>query len=138
MEPAAALGLVCNIFQLIEVGYQTYELIKVVYQRGSIDDNLEKKAIILGSISEDIKPLNRPAKKHERQLVATTEICARAARQLREEITYLISRAEKGRLSYAVKAVSMILWRKPRLERLKKELDEAEKLMQSGLLAQIM
>lgn len=138
MEPAAALGLVCNIFQLIEVGCQTYELIKAVYQRGSIDENLHEKAIILGNISEDMKPVNRPAKKRERQLVDTAEICARAARQLREEIKYLVSRAEKGKLSSAIKTVSMTLWRKPRLERLKKELDEAEKLMQSGLLAQIM
>lgn len=138
MEPAAALGLVCNIFQLIEVGSQTYELIKAVYQRGSIDDSLHKKAIILGNISEEMKPINRPAEKRERQLVETADICARAARQLREEIKYLVSRAEKGKLSAAVKVVSMTLWRKPRLERLKKEMDEAEKLMQSSLLAQIM
>lgn len=138
LEPLTALGLVCNILQLIEVGSQTYELIKVVYQKGLIDDSLNQKAVILGNISEGIKPVNRPAKKHEQQLVETAESCARAARQLREEIIHLVGNAKKGRLLFALKIAFKTLWRKPRLERLKNELDEAEKLMQTGLLAQIM
>lgn len=138
LEPLAALGLACNIFQLIEVGSQTYKLIKDVYEGGSIDDSLSQKAAILGNISEGIQPGVRPVKKHEQQLVETAESCARAARQLREEIIYLVGNAKKGRLSSAVKAVLMTLWRKPRLERLKNELDEAEKLMNTVILAQIM
>lgn len=138
LEPLAALGLVCNILQVIEVGSQAYELIKFVYHRGSIDDSLNQKAVILGNVMEDIKPVNRPAKKHEQQLVETAERCARAARQVREEIIHLVGNAKKGRLSFALKVAFKTLWRKPRLERLKNELDEADKLMQTGLLVQIM
>lgn len=138
MEPAAALGLVCNIFQLIEVGSQTYALIKDVYQKGSIDGSLNEKSVILENISKRIQPVNRHATKHEKQLVEMAESCARAARQLREEINYLVGNAKRGSLLFGVKVVLMTLWRKSRLERLKKELDEAEKLMHSGLLVQIM
>lgn len=138
LEPLAALSLVCNILQLIEVGSQTYKLVKFVYEGGSIGNDLIQKAAILGNIAKDIQPVIRPRKKDEQQLVETAESCARAARQLREEAIYLAGNAKKGRLSSAVKAVRMILWRKPRLERLKNELDEAEKLMNTSLLAQIM
>lgn len=138
IEPLAALSLACNILQLIEVGSQTYDLIKLVYQGGSIDDSLNQKAVLLGNISDDIKPVNRPANRHEQQLIETAESCARAARQLREEINHLIGNAKKGRLSSAVKGAVRTLWRKPRLERLKNELDDAEKLIQTGLLVQVM
>lgn len=138
MEPLAAVGLVCNILQLIELGSQTYGLIKAAYQKGSINDSLNEKSIMLESISERIRPVNRPARKHEQQLVDMADSCARAARQLREEINYLVGSANQGRLSFALKAVFMTSWRKTRLERLKNELNEAEKLMHSGLLVQIM
>lgn len=138
VEPLAALGLVCNILQLIEVGSQTYGLIKAVYQRGSIDGSIKEKALILRNISEDIKPVNRPAKKHEQQLVETAETCARAARQLQEEVIHLVGNAKKGRLFSALKVAFKTLWRRSRLERLKNELDEAENLMKTGLLVQIM
>ncbi|KAI1323280.1 hypothetical protein F5Y16DRAFT_403584 [Xylariaceae sp. FL0255] len=139
LEAVAALSLACNVLQLVEMGHQTIQLIKRVYQGGSLDDTLEQNVAILESISHEIKTSKRPIKcqKHEQQLLLTAEKCSAAAGDLREEISFLVGNAKQGSLVSTLKIVSKVNWRKRRLERLKETLDNAEKNMQTGLLAQI-
>ncbi|ETS80322.1 hypothetical protein PFICI_07851 [Pestalotiopsis fici W106-1] len=139
LEPLAALGLACNVLQVVEVGLQTINLIKVVYQGGSIDDALEQNAVILANISREVKKSKQPAKcpKHEQQLIAAAERCSTAARDLTEEIQFLVGSAKKGSLASTLKVVARTSWRRRRLERLKENLDSAEKLMNTGLLVRI-
>lgn len=47
LEPIAALGLACNILQLVELGKKTIDRIKIVYQGGKPDGELEKGAAAL-------------------------------------------------------------------------------------------
>lgn len=65
LESLAALGLACNILQLVDVGRQTISFIKLVYSNGSIDDKLEDNAALLVDISAQIKayktPINVPS-----------------------------------------------------------------------------
>lgn len=138
LEPLVALGLVCNILQIIDVGRQTVDLIKNVYQNGSVDGALTHNAALLASISDTLPgPIKRPEKKHEQQLISTADICSKAARELQEEVHFLAGNVKKGSLARATLKVAIVTWRKPRLERLTNELVRAERLMQTGLLAAI-
>ncbi|KAF3016413.1 hypothetical protein E8E14_002767 [Neopestalotiopsis sp. 37M] len=139
LEPLAALSLACNVLQLVEVGHQTITLIKIVYQGKLIDDALDQKAAILGGISDEVKTYKRPAQcpKHEQQLLAAADRCSIAARDLREEIQFLVGNAKKGSLASTLKVVAKTNWRRRRLERLKENLDSTEKLLHTGLLTRI-
>lgn len=139
LEPLAALGLACNVLQLVEIGHETINLIKTVYRGVSPDVTLDQNAAILGSILDEIKTCKRPAKcpKHEQQLLVAAERCSTAARDLREEIQFLVGNAKQGSLASTLKVVTKTNWRRRRLERLRESLDSTEKLMQTGLLARI-
>lgn len=141
LEPLAALGLACNILQLIEVGRDTIKLAKAIYQSStpSIDKALEEKAIILDNISREVKAAQRPTRpsKLEQQLLVTAERCTSAARDLEEEVRFLLGNAKQNQLASTLKAVAKTTWRKRRLDRLKEGLERADNLMKTTLLAQI-
>lgn len=141
LEPLVALGLACNIFQLIEVGRDTIKLAKEIYQssRPSIDKALEENAIVLDNISREVKAAQRPTRpsKLEQQLLVTAERCSSAARDLEEEVSFLLENAKRNQLVSTLKAVARTTWRKRRLDRLREGLENAEKLMKTTLLAQI-
>lgn len=141
LEPLAAVGLACNIFQLIEVGRDTIKLAKAIYQSStpSIDKALQENAVILSNISREVKavtPSTRPSKL-EQQLLLTADKCSSAARDLQEEVRFLLGNAKQNQLASALKVVAKTTWRKRRLDRLKEGLEGAEKMMKTTLLAQI-
>lgn len=139
LEPLAVLGLACNVLQLVEVGKHTIDLIKTVYQSGSPDHVLEENTVILQSLLEEVRKCERPAKcpKHEQQLLVAADSCSAAARDLREEIKFLVGSMRQGSLASTLKVVAKTNWRRRRLERLKESLDRTEKLMQTSLLTRI-
>ncbi|KAJ4386878.1 hypothetical protein N0V93_009777 [Gnomoniopsis smithogilvyi] len=138
LEPIAALGLACNILQLVELGCQTIDRIKNVYQGRSLDKDLDENAAALGILSDEVKKETQPGrKKYEKVLLESAEKCFTAAQDLREEVRFLLRNAKQGSLASALKVSSKVAWRKRRLERLKGSLEQAEKQMQSGLLTQI-
>lgn len=139
LEPIAALGLACNILQLVELGRQTIDCIKAVYQGRKPDEELDRNAAALESLTWDEakKPRQPGRKKHEEILLQSAARCSTAAHDLREEVRFLVGNAKQGSLASALKVATKVNWRKNRLERLKRNLDEAEKLMQTSLLAHI-
>lgn len=141
LEPLAALGLACSIFQLIEVGRDTIKLAKGIYQSSTpcIDKALQDNAVVLDNISREVKATQRPARpsKLEQQLLVTAEKCSSAARDLEEEVRFLLGNAKQNQLASTLKVVAKTTWRKRRLDRLKEGLESAENLMKTTLLAQI-
>lgn len=57
---------------------------------------------------------------------------------LQEEIAFLVGHNTKGRLRATMRTAVKVHWRKRRLERMEKDLANAERVMQSALLAQIL
>lgn len=138
LEPIAALSLACNILQLVELGRQTIDCIKTVYQDGKPDEELEQKTATLKMLTDEVKKCSRPGrKKSEEILLQSATKCSTAANDLGEEVRFLSGKAKQGSLVSALKVTSKVAWRKRRLDRHKKNLDEAENLMQTSLLAQI-
>lgn len=138
LEPLAALGLACNILQLVELGQKTITCIKSVYQGQSPDEDLKENAAALERLTDEVRKNSRPGrKKSEEVLLQSATKCATAARDLQEEVRFLLGNARRGNLVSAIKVTSTVAWRKRRLDRLKRNLDMEENRMQTSLLAQL-
>lgn len=138
LEPIAALGLVCNILQLAELGKKTIDRIKTIYQGGNPDGEIEQGAAVLEELANQIKKGSQPGrKKYEEILLKSAATCATAASDLGEEVRFLFGTAKKGSLASALKVTTRVAWRQRRLERLKRNLEAEEQRMQTSLLARV-
>lgn len=138
LEPLTALGLVCNILQLVEVGRKTIDCIKTVYREGKLDQDLEQNAVVLENLTNEVKRESRPGnKKYETVLLQSAASCSTAARDLQEELRFLFGNAKRGSFASAVKVTATVKWRQRRLERLGRNLDTEETRLQTSLLAQV-
>ncbi|KAG6358431.1 hypothetical protein INS49_014315 [Diaporthe citri] len=142
LEPIAALGLACNILQVIGTGLETVRVAKQVYQNDKLDPALTESARILDDLSSRIRSTTTVAstakpKAQEKQLFDLAEKCQRASRALCEEVNFLNGQPTKAKLSGSIKTALKTMWRKRRLETLDQQLKEAESLLQTGLLTTI-
>ncbi|KAH7122986.1 hypothetical protein EDB81DRAFT_604831, partial [Dactylonectria macrodidyma] len=140
MSGLEALGLACSIFQVISFSREVLGIAKRVYQDGSFDESLADYSDCLSNISTHIQTVEIPgtkAKKHELDLIKIAERCQIASRDLREEIAFILGASAKGNLMSTLKVAAKTTWRKRRLDRLEKDLSNAERLMHSGILARI-
>ncbi|KAF9871721.1 hypothetical protein CkaCkLH20_10919 [Colletotrichum karsti] len=139
MESIAALGLACNIFQVISVGHETIRLVKDIYNKGSIESPLAEYSVSLRDISSHISTFELPQKapQYQKQLKENAAKCYAVARDLAEEISFLLAEKAKGDLLKTLKTVAKTTWRKRRLERFERQLKDLEKQMQSGLLTRL-
>ncbi|KAM0271640.1 hypothetical protein ACHAQH_009028 [Verticillium albo-atrum] len=139
LESLAALGLACNVFRVISCGRETIGIFKEIYHNGSPDGALVENAKVLADLAAYIRTSKLPAnlKKHERQLHDSSKICQAIARDLQEEIAFIIGYKRKGSFADAIKIAAKANWRKRRLENMERKLKDIEQVMQSGLLARI-
>ncbi|KAK1724250.1 uncharacterized protein BDZ83DRAFT_623479 [Colletotrichum acutatum] len=139
MSGLEALGLACNIFQVISFGRETASLVKRVYRDGTVDDALEANAKDLAQLAKHVQTLEVPKSptKQEHQLLEIAKKCQAVARDLTEEIAFIVGHKKKGSLAATIKVAAKANWRKRRLDTMERKLNDAERLMQSGLLARI-
>ncbi|KAH7129442.1 hypothetical protein B0J13DRAFT_482752, partial [Dactylonectria estremocensis] len=140
MSGLEALGLACSIFQVISFSREVLGIAKRVYRDGSFDESLADYSDCLDNICAHIQTVEIPgtkAKKHEQDLLKIAERCQIASRDLREEIAFILGASAKGNLMSTIKVAAKTTWRKRRLDRLEKDLSNAERLMHSGILARL-
>lgn len=143
LEPLAALGLVCNILQLVEAGGKIFGMAKTAYKEGRIDQKTAKEyATVLCQLSGEIRSKSdgAPTKlaPFERELVKTAKTCQDVSRDLLEDLTYLNTLASKGELLLAVKLAAKVAWRQRRLKRLEQSLKDVESRMQKSILGRVL
>ncbi|KAK7723260.1 hypothetical protein SLS63_008913 [Diaporthe eres] len=138
LEGLAGLGLACNIFQVISFGRETLGLVKSVYRDGTLDNSLTDKITAIQVVASNIIDVNIPQSgNQEKKLVDVTKKCTGVARDLQEEIAFLVGQNGQGSLRATLKIAAKANWRKRRLDRMEKALSDAEQLMQTTLLAWI-
>lgn len=139
LEPLAALGLACNILQLVELGQKTIGIIKTVYQGREPDAELKQNAVVLGRLAKEVESSLSPTgvSGYEEILLQSAASCSTAANKLQKEVYLLFGNAKKGSHTSAVKVAITVHWRRYRLDKLKQNLEMEEKRMQTSLLAQI-
>ncbi|KAL8401022.1 hypothetical protein RB594_001155 [Gaeumannomyces avenae] len=147
LEPIAALGLACNILQVIEIGIKTVQLARQLYKDGELDPTLGDNGKFLVTLSDQIlstsvtNATGEGGRKNygpQDQLIVDLAIkIHRAARDLVEEVNFLRGRPTKSQVFATLHTVAKTFWRRKRLEKLEKKLREAEQQLQAGLLTEI-
>ncbi|KAH6637172.1 hypothetical protein F5144DRAFT_647151 [Chaetomium tenue] len=157
LEPLVALSLACNIFQLLGAARDTIRTVRQVYQYGELDPALTDHATRLDDLSKRIRPTTMSTTTtqtaalgagqrnagqprltdQDTQLLGLANRCLNAARDLREEVNFLKGPDTKSKLVAMLKTAVKTAWRHRRLDRLGKEMLDAEQLLQTGLLTRI-
>ncbi|EHA53254.1 hypothetical protein MGG_07819 [Pyricularia oryzae 70-15] len=138
LEPIAALGLACNILQVVGIGRETVRLARKVYQDGELDPALGENAELLRKISDAIRTTATATAARDKQLLNLADKCHGAARNLDEEVKFLHGvPGGKAKLMVALRVAAKTTWRKRRLDNLDRKLKETEAHLQTGLLARI-
>ncbi|KAF7561149.1 hypothetical protein G7046_g2983 [Stylonectria norvegica] len=135
MSGLEALGLACNIFQVISFAHETISICKRVYQDGSPCPDLTINATHLDSMAAQVQALGPTGKlaKDEQQLLDVAKACQRIAADLNDEITIIVGQSNKGNVAATLKTAVKMKWRRRRLEAMEKKLADAQRLMETSL-----
>lgn len=92
LEGLAALGLACNIIQVISFGRETLDLIKCVYRDGTIDESLMNKSTAIQDVAAEIIAVEVPPPlgKYEQNLVDITKKCTGVARGIHYKSRFVL------------------------------------------------
>ncbi|KAK4113218.1 hypothetical protein N656DRAFT_768156 [Canariomyces notabilis] len=163
LEPIAALSLACNMLQVIDVAYKTIHTVRQVYQNGELDSGLTHHATHLEDLSKRIRTATMPTTTtktpsttssstargaargatqprptdRDMHLLELSNRCLKAIWDLREEVEFLKGPDTKSKLVAILKTATKTVWRQRRLERLEKDMLDAERLLQTGLLTRV-
>jgi hypothetical protein len=163
LEPIAALSLACNILQVIDVAHKTIHTVRQVYQNGELDSGLTHHATHLEDLSKRIRTATMPTPTtttpsttssstargavrgatqprptdRDMHLLELSNRCLKAIRDLREEVEFLKGPDTKSKLVAILKTATKTVWRQRRLDRLEKDMLDAERLLQTGLLTRV-
>jgi hypothetical protein len=144
MSGLEALSLACKVFQIISFGREVITLCRDVYRGGKIEPELETHGRLLRSAVQSIAAADPPTEHNDRprsqdktRIKAAAQQCLRAAEKLLEEITFLTGEKAHGKLAATIRTVTLSKWRKERLVKLEKALDDAQKSVNTAMLARM-
>ncbi|KAM7184894.1 hypothetical protein V8F20_012031 [Naviculisporaceae sp. PSN 640] len=142
LEPLVALGLACNIFQIVDTAKQSVAICRNILESGSVDPALSARAQDLTDICEELKNRQHgvtgaPCNPGQKELLARSQSTIDAATELRNMIDKLTGSSSKGRLLDAVKGTMKTAWRKSKLDKLEKNMLETQRILETGLLSRI-
>ncbi|OHE91648.1 hypothetical protein CORC01_13038 [Colletotrichum orchidophilum] len=144
LEGIAVLSLACNVMQLISFGHEAVSMCRRIYESGSPEPGLDDYAKGLKAVCDDLekslgkKPTPAPTVKtplSEKRLLDFATKCVKHAKDLEEEMKYL-SPSQPGTFG-ALAVAPKVMWRKKRLERLRLNLADAQKLMDTSILERL-
>jgi rubrerythrin len=142
MEAIAALGLACNVMQLISFGRETIQVARHAHTAGTVEEDLADKAAHLSTlglmVEDSLQSAMKPQTKAQRDLQEAGRKCRQAAAELGDEIAKLCPEpGEKTSAFRAVKTSVKVMGRKSRLKKLEEMMLHWGKVIDSGLLLQI-
>jgi len=141
LEPLAALGLVCNIMQIISFAHETVSICKTIYRTGYPDTNLANNVAYLANVSENLKESLGSAPgslgKDEQELMDIANRSLAAASSLRKEVENITTNTSKGKLISAISGGLKATFRKRRIERLERSMLDCQRALESRILLRI-
>jgi len=156
MSGLEALGLACNVMQLISFAHETWNFCSEVYNGRSPDRSLRDNAEAMFGASQEVTLqlalLVSPAGSDtnsssgsptgnlslaERQLADLARKCNKAARELRDEALFLCECQAAGNLLSVMKTAIKTNWRRKRMQRLEKDLQNYRSAMETRLLERL-
>ena len=141
MDPISALGLACNILQLVEQGIKAATVCKELYQQGSLDlhNKIEKYAEQISTANRDLKAafqtqaLTTPARATRLQDMAND--ASTAAAELVKVLNQL--KLPKKQMCGAFRTFLKTFAKKKTIDGLRIELERHDAALRSGLLKEL-
>ena len=148
MDPLTALGVACNIMQIISFGHEVFSLARRLRKDGSPDASLADKSARLSDLSGelqnslDMQQQTRPLSQNQLRLQNVAKKCLSLSNNLTEELDQIKWKTDpKGNNS---KTQSRLLgqtwkslWRKSKIDKLQAEMTQIEQTMQTTILTDI-
>ncbi|EEU43619.1 uncharacterized protein NECHADRAFT_11637, partial [Fusarium vanettenii 77-13-4] len=141
MEPLAALGLACNIMQLLSFGGEVISLCRKVYKTGEIDPSLKdyssQTAKICESLNDNLSQRQSNLGPDALALQQRATMCKAAADKLNHELQLLTPASGASRWRRGFTAPIKAIRHKHQLSELEKDLDSLKSSLDTQLLARI-
>ncbi|ETS86535.1 hypothetical protein PFICI_00363 [Pestalotiopsis fici W106-1] len=143
METLAALGIACNLMQVISFTGETITLCKHIYKRGSANPSLETNAktlqVLIQSLDKSLQASTSqlPSDKATQELGELAKKCLVAVTTLSTELAKIATAASKGSIGKTIIAISRHLCKYGDLRRLQDEIQGYQSTLESGLLVRI-
>ncbi|KAF5709500.1 NACHT domain-containing protein [Fusarium mundagurra] len=138
LEPLAALGLVCNIVQLVEVGLKTATLCKNAYRTGEPDPELSVYAQSLAdtasSLTESLELSKKPLNPEDVRLLTLARNCRDTEAEWRKKTPARFLSQQQPRKRDRFGAVLRGIINKPEIDRLESQLEKAKECLEIGLI----
>jgi len=140
LEPLAALGLVCNVFQAISFTSEVCKAAKAFYDGGVVDPALARASQSLMDVFADIEAstTSRPLTRAEQEAVDIARGCKEVTASLMAEVDKSTAGTGAGkaslRKSFVAGFKSAIHSRSRRVERLEKRLAAHQRALETRLL----
>ncbi|KAF5970426.1 NACHT domain-containing protein [Fusarium coicis] len=141
LEPLAALGLVCNVLQLVEAGLKTATLCKNAYLTGEPDPELgvhaQTLAEIVSNLTQSLEDSPQPLSHDDSRLLKLAQNCRDAEQEWREKTPARFLSQQKPRKRARVGAAIKGILNKPEIDRLECQLQKAKESLEADLLVGI-
>jgi hypothetical protein len=141
LEPLVALGLACNIFQIVELATKTATVFKNVLQTGIPDPSLAKAAAgsvgVFGTLEAAIKSRPGGLRSDDQELLNLAKESLAAARELNSEVEKMTREATRGSISSSLKIAFATGWKAKKIARLEKTMQKSQHVLETGLLARV-
>ncbi|RKL23583.1 hypothetical protein BFJ72_g14445 [Fusarium proliferatum] len=141
LEPLAALGLVCNIVQLVEVGLKTATLCKNAYRTGEPDPELsvyaQNLAVTAATLSQSLQHSQQPLDLSDSRLLTLARNCRDAEAEWRNKTPARFLSQQQPRKRDRLGAVFRGIINKPEIDRLESQLQKAKDSLETDLLVRI-
>jgi hypothetical protein len=140
LEPLAALGLACNVFQAISFTSEVCKAAKTFYDGGVVDPALARASQSLMDVFADIEAstTSRPLTRTEQEAVDISRSCKEATVSLMAEVGKSTAGTGAGksslRKSFVAGFKSAIHSRSRRVEKLEKQLAAHQRALKTRLL----
>ncbi|GAB1310717.1 hypothetical protein MFIFM68171_00927 [Madurella fahalii] len=137
MAELAALGLACNVMQVISFTGETISVCKQIFARGSADPALTDFASKLITSMEKLKQSSlstTPATQASADLADAAEAVSKTAADL---LDILGIASSQGSVKASVKSGIMMTFNMGRIRKLERELDKRRKLVETEVLAHL-
>jgi len=141
LEPLAALGLACNVMQLIDFARETTSICKAVYETGTPDPGLVSTighmTGAFENLSNSLDSARGSADPDERALLEVARDCQAVAKKLKAKVNKISKNTSGGKYFSAIIVASKANYRKRDIEKLEKSLTDHQRALETRLLGQI-
>ncbi|RBA19195.1 hypothetical protein FPRO05_10124 [Fusarium proliferatum] len=138
LEPLAALGLVCNVLQLVEVGLKTATLCKNAYRTGEPDPELSVHAQTLAetasNLTQSLENSQQPLNHDDSRLLTLAQNCRDAEEEWRKKTPARFLSQQRPRKRARLGAALQGIVTKPEIDRLESQLQKAKESLEADLL----